>query len=82
MLRSTRRIWPHWEAYGGSSELTSIRSDAFALSNDEKIKQIEHYFAKIMDTIGLDFSDDSLRETLRRFSNIRQRNVQWVKSSQ
>ena len=24
------------EAYGGSSELTSIISDAFALSNDEK----------------------------------------------
>ena len=24
------------EAYGGSSELTSIRSDGFALSNEEK----------------------------------------------
>jgi ubiquinone/menaquinone biosynthesis C-methylase UbiE len=35
-----------------------------------------------MDTLGLDFSDNSLRETLRRVANVRQINVQWVKSSQ
>lgn len=32
------------EAHAGSSELTPIRFDAFELSNDEKIKQIEHHF--------------------------------------
>ena len=58
------------EAHAGSSELTPIRSDAFELSDDEKIKQIEHHFAKIMDILGLDLTDDSLKGTPRRVAKM------------
>jgi len=58
------------EAHAGSSELTPIRSDAFELSDDEKIKQIEHHYAKIMDILGLDLTDDSLKGTPRRVAKM------------
>ena len=58
------------EAHAGSSELTPIRFDAFELSDDEKIKQIEHHFAKIMDILGLDITDNSLLGTPRRVAKI------------
>ena len=35
------------ETHAGSSELTPIRSDAFELSDDEKITKVQYHFAKI-----------------------------------
>ena len=45
---------------------TPMKADAFALSDEEKIKVIETHFAHIMDALGLDLTDDSLKGTPRR----------------
>ena len=42
---------------------TPVRDDAFVLSEDEKIEKIEGHFREIMNIIGLDMTDDSLRGT-------------------
>lgn len=45
---------------------TPMREDAFEMSNDEKIEKIAYHFEKIMETLGLDLTDDSLSGTPRR----------------
>jgi GTP cyclohydrolase I len=49
---------------------TPLRHDAFLLSDDEKIKKIEHNFREIMETLGLDLTDDSLSGTPRRVAKM------------
>lgn len=49
---------------------TPLRNDAFELSDNEKIKEIEYYFSKIMDTLGLDLYDDSLSGTPKRVAKM------------
>ncbi|MFM7485322.1 MAG: GTP cyclohydrolase I FolE, partial [Cytophagales bacterium] len=49
-----------------SSYETPLRSDAFALSDEEKIKKIEGHFREIMTVLGLDLTDDSLQGTPKR----------------
>ena len=39
---------------------TPLRANAFEKSDDEKIKNIQHYFKMIMEEMGLDLTDDSL----------------------
>ena len=43
---------------------TPLRKDAFDLSDDEKKKIIALHFSKIMETLGLDLTDDSLKVLL------------------
>lgn len=47
-----------------------IRNDASELSDSEKIKKIEHHFAQIMQTLGLNLYDDSLCGTPRRVAKM------------
>lgn len=54
----------------GTSLETPMRKDAFVLSDNEKIKQIEHHFGQIMDVLGLDRTDDSLRGTPHRVAKM------------
>src|SRR5690349_11670907 len=49
---------------------TPMKPDAFDLSDDEKIAIIEKHFAAIMDTLGLDLKDDSLRGTPKRVAKM------------
>lgn len=49
---------------------TPLRADAFAISDGEKMEHIEGYFEKIMQTLGLDLQDDSLRGTPRRVAKM------------
>jgi len=49
---------------------TPIRSDAFKLSDEEKINKIQIYFEKIMITLGLDLNDDSLKGTPYRVAKM------------
>lgn len=49
---------------------TPLREDAFQLTDAEKMEKIEYHFAKIMETLGLDLSDDSLRGTPNRVSKM------------
>jgi GTP cyclohydrolase I len=49
---------------------TPMLKDAFILSDDEKIKKIEIHFKEIMETLGLDLSDDSLSGTPQRVAKM------------
>lgn len=49
---------------------TPLREDAFDKSDNEKIENIQHHFAKIMEEIGLDLTDDSLSGTPYRFAKM------------
>jgi GTP cyclohydrolase IA len=49
---------------------TPIRSDAFELDDEIKIELIEKNFREIMEIMGLDLSDDSLKETPRRVAKM------------
>jgi len=53
-----------------SSLETPLRPDAFDLSDNEKIEIIEEHFRKIMDTLGLDLTDDSLKGTPQRVAKM------------
>ena len=46
----------------GSSYDTPLRPDAFERDDDLKIELIEKHFKEIMHILGLDLSDDSLKE--------------------
>jgi len=49
---------------------TPVRPNAFELSDAEKMNKIEHHFTQIMDTLGLDLYDDSLRGTPKRVAKM------------
>ncbi|NEN22081.1 GTP cyclohydrolase I FolE [Cryomorpha ignava] len=49
---------------------TPMRADAFALSDEDKMERISHHFREIMDTLGLDLTDDSLKGTPARVAKM------------
>lgn len=49
---------------------TPLKDDAFALSDAEKKERIAQLFAEIMDTMGLDLTDDSLKGTPMRVAKM------------
>ncbi len=49
---------------------TPIRPDAFDLSDDEKVAIIEKHFEGILETLGMDLSDDSLKRTPHRVAKM------------
>ena len=53
-----------------TSESTPMRSDAFKLSDEEKIDSIKEDVRHIMETLGLDLSDDSLKGTPNRVAKM------------
>jgi GTP cyclohydrolase I len=54
----------------GTSENTPMRNDAFKLSIEEKIDIIKDDVRHIMETLGLDLSDDSLNGTPNRVAKM------------
>ncbi len=63
-----------YEEMGDEHILTSLetpmREGAFDLSDEEKIKKIEAHFKEIMDIMGLDLTDDSLKGTPYRVAKM------------
>ena len=49
-----------------SSAKTPLRADAFDLTDQEKIDRIEESVKDILETLGMDLEDDSLKGTARR----------------
>ena len=49
---------------------TPMKADAFQTTNDEKKKQISSLFQQIMDVLGLDLTDDSLKGTPDRVAKM------------
>jgi len=58
------------ENHAPTSLVTPLREDAFDLSDDEKIEVIGNHFEKIMHTLGLDMSDESLNGTPYRVAKM------------
>ena len=49
---------------------TPMRSDAFDMSDDYKIAKRKEHFTVIMETLGLDLTDDSLSQTPKRVAKM------------
>ncbi len=49
---------------------TPLRADAFEMDDNTKVEKIEQHFRAIMDTLGLDLTDDSLNGTPRRVAKM------------
>lgn len=54
----------------GTSAKTPLRSDAFDISDEEKIKSIQKDMASILTTLGMDLTDDSLKGTPLRVAKM------------
>jgi GTP cyclohydrolase I len=54
----------------GTSSETPMRDDAFKLSESEKIRLIKQDVQNIMNTLGLDLTDDSLKGTPNRVAKM------------
>lgn len=53
-----------------NSKETPLKEDAFKMTDEEKMEQIEFHFKAIMETLGLDLKDDSLKGTPRRVAKM------------
>lgn len=58
------------ESHVGTSADTPMRPDAFDLSDEEKIEKIQSHFTEIMNILGLDLTDDSLKGTPNRVAKM------------
>ncbi len=58
--------WGHY----GSSEGTPLREDAFELSDQEKIERIQKSVRDILETLGMDLTDDSIKGTPKRVAKM------------
>lgn len=54
----------------GTCTDTAFREDAFDFSDEEKVSMISRHFREIMRVLGLDLSDDSLKETPDRVAKM------------
>lgn len=57
-------------SHTGTSLETPLHQDAFLLSDEQKIEEIQEYMKKIMYTLGLDLTDDSLKGTPYRIAKM------------
>lgn len=56
---------------------TPMRADAFQMSDDEKVNIIQEHFKAIMETLGLDMTDDSLKGTPKRVAKMYVNEMFW-----
>ena len=68
--RHDRNIFEYEDEHHSSSFDTPIRPDAFVLNDDEKIELIAKHFRDIMQVMGMDLEDDSLRDTPKRVAKM------------
>ncbi len=53
-----------------TSAETAIRHDAFSMNDDKKMELISQHFKQIMEILGLDLNDDSLKGTPKRVAKM------------
>ena len=58
------------ENHIGTSNATPMRDDAFEMEDETKKAKIEAHFEAIMDILGLDLKDDSLKGTPKRVAKM------------
>jgi GTP cyclohydrolase IA len=63
-----------FELIGDNHQMTSaetpLRPDAFLKNDEQKMQAIEHHFQAIMEEMGLDMTDDSLKGTPHRVAKM------------
>jgi GTP cyclohydrolase IA len=68
------KILSKWEEMGdshvGSSRVTPLREDAFEMDDQIKIELIAKHFKEIMQVLGLDLADESLKGTPLRVAKM------------
>lgn len=73
-MKMDNALEEEFDAFGddhiASSAETPLRNDAFELSDEEKIDRIEADVYNIMETLGLDLTDDSLKGTPKRVAKM------------
>jgi GTP cyclohydrolase I len=62
----TNKIDDRGDDHVGSSAKTPLRADAFDISDQEKIARIQESVKDILNTLGMDLTDDSLKGTPKR----------------
>ncbi len=70
MSNTQFKIDEYGDDHMGSSYETPMRDDAFDLTDKEKIQKIESHFTEIMQILGLDLTDDSLKGTPHRVAKM------------
>ena len=63
------------DSHAATSVETPLRADAFAMTDDEKMAVIEDHFTQILQTLGLDLTDDSLQGTPHRVAKMYVREI-------
>jgi GTP cyclohydrolase I len=58
------------QEHGAYSADTPMKPDAFAIDDETKIELIEKHFGAIMNILGLDMTDDSLKDTPKRVAKM------------
>jgi GTP cyclohydrolase I len=61
---------PYGDDHLGSSAQTPLRADAFDLNDDQKIDIIQEKVGEILNTLGMDLTDDSLQGTPKRVAKM------------
>lgn len=73
-MKMDNALEEEFDAFGddhiASSAETPLRNDAFELSDEEKIDRIQADVYNIMETLGLDLTDDSLKGTPKRVAKM------------
>jgi GTP cyclohydrolase IA len=70
MLNIRHKEHPEEEEHFSSNPNTPLRKDAFEMDDSTKIQKIEHHFREIMNIMGLDLNDDSLKGTPHRVAKM------------
>lgn len=73
-MKINNALEKHFEELGddhaSAAQDTPLRKDAFVLSDEEKIESIKGNVTQIMQTLGLDLEDDSLKGTPNRVAKM------------
>ncbi|MCB9638629.1 MAG: GTP cyclohydrolase I FolE [Myxococcales bacterium] len=70
MLKIQRKQPPSLDPFFPEGLDTPVREEALDVPADAKIARIAGLFEQIMETLGLDLHDDSLRDTPKRFAKM------------
>ena len=70
MNGASEPAWAIGDEHIATSVNSPLRENAFEMNDELKIQLIQKYFKEIMNTMGLDLTDDSLRGTPHRVAKM------------